>query len=70
MRTLLKCKIVIFCVFIPTVVVGCAYKHHECPLLTQEEVGYVTVDNGSLYYKKFGQGTPIIERGQVCDSVI
>ncbi len=60
MRTLLKWQVVVFCLFIQTAFAGCSHKHYECSIRDNSTEEYVNVENGRLYYQKFGQGVPII----------
>ncbi|MEX1012068.1 MAG: alpha/beta fold hydrolase [Waddliaceae bacterium] len=60
MSTLLKWKVVIFCVFIQTVFAGCPHKYCESCISSKRIEGYIDVDKGSLYYQSFGHGDPVI----------
>lgn len=55
----LKPKIRMLCIFLLVIVAGCDRSNKNVPF-KRSNSGYVQVDQGKLFYQKFGSGTPVI----------
>ena len=57
---LLKMEALFICLLLLLVTTSCSRPDKMSPQIESKESGYVQVEQGKLYYQKFGSGMPII----------